>query len=183
MVDAATIRMRTMSHPDCRPASRFGRLSGQPGMSRSRALRARALAGRDRRKPYPVIVTSRCDDRVRRSSKSEGGSNPVLTLRLLDCFALLAMTGRGQRKPHPVIARSPRDDRVRRSSKSEGGSNPVLPLRPLDCFALLAMTGTGQRKPHLVIARSAGAGRHEPVERLRLVYYPLWHVTPERWSE
>ena len=91
MADAATIRMRTMSHPDCRPASRFGRLSGQPGMSRSRALRARALAGRDRRKPYPVIVTSRCDDRVRRSSKSEGGSNPVLLAALI---ASLAMTGR-----------------------------------------------------------------------------------------
>jgi hypothetical protein len=53
-----------------------------------------------------------CDDLVRRSSKSEGGSYPVLASRLLDCFAALAMTGRGRWKPHPVIARSSCDDAI-----------------------------------------------------------------------
>jgi hypothetical protein len=40
-----------------------------------------------------VIARSSCDDCVRRSSKSEGGSNPVFLLWLLDCFASLATTG------------------------------------------------------------------------------------------
>ena len=96
------------------------------------------MTGKGRWQPHPVIARSPCDDRVRRTSKSEGGSNPVLSSRLLDCFAALAMTGRGRRKPFPVIARSACDEAIQ-----------LFLSCPWIASLALAMTGRGRRKPWL----------------------------------
>src|SRR5947207_531265 len=67
----------------------------------------------------------------------------ALVVRLLDCFASLAMTGRGERETHPVIARSSGDEAIQ-----------LFVSRLLDCFASLAMTERDRWKPLPVIARS-----------------------------
>jgi hypothetical protein len=114
-----------------------------------------AMTGRVQRQHRPVIARSPCDDRVRRSSKSEGGSDPVLFptvahgifARARNDVERSARQSRAMAtRPLHVIARSSCDDRVRRSSKSDGGSDPVLlPTWPWVASQELAMTLKGPR--------------------------------------
>jgi hypothetical protein len=117
---------------------------------RSRLLRA--MTGQMSRTNHPrhceeLLRRLRPTTASRRSSKSEGGSNPALPSLPLDCFAALAMTGRGRwkhqlrhreellRRSNPVctcvagLLRGARNDVeglcVKRRSRTCSGSNSI----------------------------------------------------------